>query len=322
MIQVVRETTAEYGYFINQLLTLVTQKMGKEYHARIIKVTKNNSLELDSLVLLKEGRNFAPNIYLKPYYEAYRQGVGTQELVERICGIYQSCLTPIVDENFHYSFEQLKHHIIYRLVNYDKNRQLLDNIPHKKYLDLAVTYHCVVRDEEDGIGTIRISNEHMEQWKTNAEEIHALAAENTRQLLPSCIKSMEEVIRGILLEEMDFQGTGVSDALGDGADSFKREREAMYILTNDKGINGAACLLYHKVLSDFSDQIKSDFYIFPSSIHELILLPASDHSRWREYSDMIREINETQVAPEEVLSDHVYYYSKKKGLMLLGGSMA
>ncbi len=319
MIQVVRETTAEYSYFINQILTLITQRMGKEYHARILKVTKNNSLELESLVLLKEGKNFAPNIYLQPYYEAYRQGTGILELVDRICNIYRSCNTPIVEEGFRYSFEEMKQHIIYRLVNYEKNQQLLETIPHMRYLDLAITYHCLVRDDMDGIGTIRITNEHMNYWKTQLNEVHALAVKNTKDLLPSCIKSMEEVIRGMISQENE---QGDAKVFGEYTDERSdilshQKRHGMYILTNDKGINGAACLLYDKVLSEFFDQVQSDFFIFPSSVHEVILVPALDQSRGKEYGDMVREINETQVAPEEVLSNHVYFYSKKKGIIQL-----
>jgi hypothetical protein len=55
----------------------------------------------------------------------------------------------------------------------------------------------------------------------------------------------------------------------------------------------------------------------PSSIHELILVPTIDHKSSKEYSDMVQEINATQVAFEEVLSDRVYYYSREKGLSVI-----
>jgi hypothetical protein len=66
-----------------------------------------------------------------------------------------------------------------------------------------------------------------------------------------------------------------------------------------------------------SEEFQSDFYVFPSSIHELILVPTHDNKNSKEYSDMVREINVTQVAREEVLSDRVYYYSRDKGLTVL-----
>jgi hypothetical protein len=316
MVQVLREATADYDYFVGQLLSGVTLRMGRDYTARIYKVMKNNSLELDSLVLLKEGKNFAPNIYLQPYYEAYQEGVKISELVRRLCSIYQNCTIPIVDETFTYAFEQMKPFIIYRLVNYDRNLKLLEKIPHIRYLDLAITYHCLVREDEEGIGTIRITNEHMKHWKAHLKELHELAAENTKRLFPDILRSMEEVIRSMLLDELTGQeemqeevNLFIPDASG--------QKNKMYILTNQKGINGASCLLYPDVMHKLSEEFQSDFYVFPSSIHELILVPTHDNMNSKEYSDMVREINVTQVAREEVLSDRVYYYSSEKGLTVL-----
>jgi hypothetical protein len=316
MDQVLRETTADYDYFIGQLLSGVTLRMGRDYTARIYKVMKNNSLELDSLVLQKEGKNFSPNIYVKPYYEAYQEGVKISELVYRLCNIYQNCTIPIVEDTFTYSFEQMKPFIIYRLVNYDRNLKLLEKIPHIRYLDLAITYHCLVREDEEGIGTIRITNEHMKHWKAHLKELHELAAENTKRLFPDILRSMEEVIRSMLLEELTGQEE-MQEEVNPFILDTSGQTNKMYILTNQKGINGASCLLYPDVMHKLSEEFESDFYVFPSSIHELILVPTHDNKNSKEYSDMVREINITQVAREEVLSDRVYYYSRDKGLTVL-----
>jgi hypothetical protein len=312
MVQVVKETTSEYGYFVQTLLTMVTKRMGKEYTASIYKVMKNNSLELDSLVLLKEGKSFAPNIYLQPYYEAYKQGVGLNELTERLCRIYEESNTPIVNSDFDYSFEMMKDHIIYRLISYDRNQKLLEQVPHLNFMDLAITYHCLVRDDKDGIGTIRITNNHMKMWNKGVKEIHECAVANTQRLFPAVINSMEEVICGMLTEEGDH--TLISSAL---LEEHKGKPSDMYILTNEKGINGAACILYPEVLGGFARNLDSDLYIFPSSIHEVILVPAVNLDTSRQYAGMVKEINDTQVAPEEVLSDHIYYYSRKSGLRMV-----
>ncbi len=317
MVQVLRETTSDYDYFVGQLLSGVTQRMGRDYTARVYKVMKNNSLELDSLVLLKEGKNFSPNIYLQPYYEAYQEGVKISELVQRLCNIYQNCKVPIVDDTFSYTYEQMKPYIIYRLVNYNRNLKLLEKIPHIRYLDLAITYHCLVREDEEGIGTIRITNEHMKHWKAHLKELHELAAENTRRLFPEMLRSMEEVIRSMLLEELAGQEDEIPEDMSPFILDMSRQRNRMYILSNQKGINGASCLLYPNVLHKLSEEFQSDLYIFPSSIHELILVPTHDNKSSKEYSDMVREINATQVAHEEVLSDRVYYYSREKGLTVL-----
>ncbi len=316
MVQVLKEATSDYDYFLAQILSGVSKRMGKEYTARTIKVLKNNSLELDSLVLLKEGKNFSPNIYLEAYYEAYQQGVKINELVIRLCNIYHNCTVPIAQEQFSYTFEQMKPYIIYRLVSYDRNRRLLEKVPHIRYLDLAITYHCLVREDDEGIGTIRITNEHMRHWKTHRKELQELAAENTKRLFPVSIRSMVEVIRSMLVENLTDSENELSQEMSQYCiDSSSTQN--MYILSNEKGINGAACLIYSDVLHDISERFQSDFYVFPSSIHELILVPASDSNSSKEYTEMVREINATQVAPEEVLSDRIYYYSRENGLTVL-----
>ncbi len=269
MLQVVKETGVDYNAFINDLTEMVKAMMGEEYSIRIYKVTKNNSLELDSLVLLKEGKNFAPNIYLLPYYESYLEGTTMKELADRLCTIYNNCTQPIAEDNFNYTLNEMKPYIIYRLVSYDKNRKLLDKIPHIKFLDLAITFHCLVHNDEDGIGAIRITNEHMDLWKVPLQELHSLAMKNTKKRFPSVIRSMDEVIRGMLAEELGQGEEFPEELINDLVDhKHNSEHHKMYILSNPKGINGATCLLYENVLRKFSEKINSDLFILPSSIHE------------------------------------------------------
>lgn len=309
----IMEATLDYPAFIRELSKLVKLQMGEQYTVRVYKVLKNNSLELDSMVLLKEGKNYAPNIYLQPYYESYLEGTSMEELANRVCVIYSQHTEPIIQENFTFTLQEMKENIIYRLVSYDRNKALLEKIPHLKYLDLAITFHCLVRDDEDGIGTIRITNEHMEHWNTNTQELYLLAVKNTEKLFPATIRTMEEVLRGMFRAEFSELGKEYDEKQLEHLFSpgSTQSRHRMYILTNQKGINGASCLLYRKVLRDFADRIHSDFYILPSSIHELILVPCEQTMRADALTEMVKDVNRTQVAEDEVLSDRIYYYSRE-----------
>ncbi|MGB4659518.1 MAG: DUF5688 family protein [Mobilitalea sp.] len=312
MVQMVQESITDYYSFVDTITEIVQKKMGEEYSVKIYKVTKNNALELDSLVVLKNGENYAPNIYLLPYYEAYTGGTSVMELGEKLCAIYRNCVLPIADNNFSYSYEEMKPYIIYRLVSFDRNQKLLDKIPHIIYLDLAITFHCLVRDDEDGIGTIRITNDHMKAWKTSLKDLQLLAVDNTKRLFPDSIRSMDEVIRSMLAEELknnceEAINDEVFNQLLSGTASSNQHK--MYILSNQKGINGAACLLYENVLRDFAGIIQSDLYILPSSIHEVILVKASKSLDRDALLDMVSDVNQTQVPEEEILSNHVYLYT-------------
>lgn len=286
--------------------------LGEDYQIELKHVLKNNGVMLDGLLIRKYNQKVSPSIYLNQYYEQYNEGRNFLEIMEEILGTYEASQEESIQIglNLKYEFDQMKSIITYRLINYEKNKHLLRNIPHLRILDLAVTFHCIIRNDEDGIGTVRITQEHQNNWEISVEELWKLASENTRRLFPAIIRPMEDIVfdlmnRNQLEEELEFN-PGSSN---------------MYVLTNIKGINGATCLLYQGVLQDFASKLDCDFYILPSSIHEVILVPQVKNetmdfmnARLR-LEEMVREINETQVAVEEVLSDTVYEYSQIKKLL-------
>ena len=74
-------------------------------------------------------------------------------------------------------------------------------------------------------------------------------------------------------------------------------------------------MIYPGVLRALADDLGENFYILPSSVHEILLLPDSGAEDARYLREMIREVNATQVEPEEVLSDNLYYFDRLKNRM-------
>lgn len=286
--------------------------LGEDYQIELKHVLKNNGVILDGLLIRKYNQSVSPSIYLNQYYEQYNEGRDFLEILEEILGTYEASQEESIQIglNLKYEFEQMKSIITYRLINYEKNKHLLKKIPHLRFFDLAVTFHCIIRNDEDGIGTVRITEEHQQNWEVSVDELFKLASENTRRLFPAVIRPMEDIVFDLMgqnhLEE-EFE--------------FHPHNSNMYVLTNAKGINGATSLLYQGVLEEFARKLDCDFYILPSSIHEVILVPqvkneTMDFMNARQrLEEMVREINETQVAVEEVLSDTVYEYSQIKELI-------
>ena len=91
----------------------------------------------------------------------------------------------------------------------------------------------------------------------------------------------------------------------------------MYVLTNEKKYLGAAALLYPYVLNHIGKILKNNFYVLPSSIHECILVPDSGRYSRMELMSMVREVNESQVEKEEILSYEVYYYDRERQALIL-----
>lgn len=320
MLYCVRENHMDYKSFIHAIEHEMKEILGDGYHIQINKVLKNNSLELDSLLVLQKGENIAPTIYLMPYYEAYLDGTPVDTITQRLCSICQDVTVPVLSETFEFSYEEMKPYIIYRLVNYERNKKLLKQIPYIKYLDLAITFHCLVKNNKEGIGTIRVTNEHLSTWGAELEEVEELAVKNTIKFFPLSIRSMDEVMRCILSENyMDEHDVFIPDEMMNQilykSDSIQHNYQ-MFVLSNMKGINGATSMLYPNAIRDFAYQINSNFYILPSSIHEVILVPDQNNIKKETLEEMVKDINYTQVPPDEILSDRVYYYSKENNVII------
>ena len=101
------------------------------------------------------------------------------------------------------------------------------------------------------------------------------------------------------------------DSLPEGNEERRKESSRMYVLGNERKLFGAAAMFYDGVLEEFSDKIKKSFFILPSSVHEVILLPDDGIRKAEDLWEMVCEINATQVEPEEVLTNAVYYFSIK-----------
>ena len=140
----------------------------------------------------------------------------------------------------------------------------------------------------------------MEYWGVPLELLYRLAIENTPRLLQAECKPMQVVICELLGQPCPEE----------------EEESGMYVLSNHHRHFGAACILYDRVLEDIGNQLNEDYYVLPSSIHEMIILPVSCLSDQMDLDSMITEINETQVSEEEVLSDHAYYFSRKENRLL------
>lgn len=317
MLHLVKEDIMAYERFIDKVKEEVQEQMGEEFEVKLLTIIRNNGHEWDSMVVSREGKTIAPAIYLKAYYDSYLNGTVFDELVYRLCKIYEHCSIPYFEEGFEFSFELMHSYIYYRLVNYRQNEAILDTVPHMKFLDLAITFHCLVRNDEEGIGSIRITNEHMKQWDVHLDDIKKLSMVNTPNLFPAVIKSMEDMLGDLL----GLQSSEEFDRMNDEElrnisieHKFQGTGQAMYVLTNQKGINGASCLLYPGVIRDFALKVNSDLVILPSSIHEVILLPINGNFERKSLVNIVNDVNYAQVSPEEYLSNDIYFYLKDKNV--------
>ena len=293
----------EINEFAEKVCNAVKKELGTGYRVECKEVRKNNGVILHGLLVLGEERNVAPTIYLDTFLEAYEAGATFKSILQRLVEICrEDMLKETVDMEFFRSFEQVRDRICYRLIGRKGNEELLEDIPYIEFLDLAICFYYAYHGDALGDGTILIHNSHLELWETCTAELFGLAKRNTQKLFPWVCSSLAEV-----LGEMGGQGTGPEDAAEQ--EQFLREMP-LQVLSNAKRTHGAICMLYPGVLERVAQEIGGDFFILPSSIHEVIILPDMGNKDYEELRGMIREVNRTQVAPEEVLSDTLYRYDR------------
>lgn len=292
----------EFTNFTTLVQREVEKRAGENYRVKLNDVMKNNGVVLRGITLMQDDSNISPTIYLNPYYDAYENGdttLGT--VIDEVIDTYErNKSNRSIDMKFFLNYETVRSRIIFKLINTEKNRELLRDVPYIPFHDLSIVFQCLVSEERFGNASILIHNVHLQLWKVNARELYECALENTPLLQGYELADMNTV-----LEEMKALG-GIDD---EEIEDMQQE-VPMYVLSNKSRINGASCILYKDILKDFAMVVDKDLYVLPSSIHEVILLPSDGTQESEQLKEMVREINQSQVEKEEVLSDSVYYYRR------------
>ena len=285
-----------YQEFVGSVTGFLRESLPGGTRLQLIPLEKNNGIIMDGLSVRKEGKRVAPMIYLESYYREYLDGRSLRGICDQIL---ECCEDSDFEEHFDVDFfrepERVRPTVAYRLINYEKNRELLQEIPHLPFLDLAVIFYSLLTDTPVGHATVLIRNSHLELWGKNTSWLYEAAKENTEKLLPKRLVSMEDMIYELSEGKQEPEYAGVP----------------MYVLTNSRKSFGAACLLYDGVLGECFRRLEESYYLIPSSVHEVILIPASAVGDSRELCTLVQEMNRTQVRSTEVLSDTVYLYSEE-----------
>lgn len=293
----------DYKQFVSAIEVKVKKHVKDELRVSIHTTIKNNGKERKGLKVMEVGINISPTIYLEEYYEQFKKGSSIDQIVEKLMELYQEVkFQSSWEGSVLKTLDNVKTQIAYKVINYKKNKDMLEVTPHTRYLDLAIVFYVLLEINQCGTATLLIKNDHLEMWGATKEEIEQLAKNNSEKLLPAEFKTMVSVIEEMLqLEECEKNEV---------------EEDTMYVLSNQIRNFGASSILYEGVLEEIGEQLKENFYVLPSSVHEVIIVPESKSPSRKELDHMISEINNTQVEPEEVLSDRAYYYNRKEARLL------
>lgn len=297
---------------IKELGQVVAQEIEKripEAKVDVREVIKNNSLILHGLTITDASKktNIAPTIYLDNFFQEYLDGeMMVEEIAERVIK-----MSEINQPEFPFhielvtKFENVRDKLRIKLVNTKKNEEMLKGVPHKEILDLSAVYQIAVFVDDDSTGTITIHNALFEKYGVTVDELHEIALENMRTMEPANITGMSDVLT-------EMFGNPELEGMMPDIDELDMGME-MLVITNESKINGASAIVHKDTLQRLADIFKHDYLILPSSIHECLAIKAMEDADMEGLRAMVTDINATQVASDEVLSDNVYRYSIATG---------
>lgn len=278
----------------------------------LVNVIKTNDIELTGIVIRKSGQNIAPTVYLEEMYEKYIQSIWTpDDVVRNIANMREQydC-----QENMHdiieltQSYQSVKDKLQIRICDKKGNQKRLAGLAYTELWNssMVATYH-VILDASVGVqASFAITAELLNIWGVSLERLHEDALQSPPMQNPVLVDVVtllsealaDEEAANLLLEQ----------------DIVLEDIRMLYVLTNQWKTHGASFILQKDLMRRVSEMFGNiDFYILPSSVNEVILLPYSDDVNLEELKDMVQTININEVQPSEVLTDTVMLYEREHG---------
>ena len=249
----------------------------------------------------------APVVYLEEIYECYQKYDDFEGVMDSLLSTMKDAYEErdSFDEEFVDKLRNLLNDhgdIMFSLIHTEQNRELLETMPHRSFLNLSIVYHWLFYEDEVGTATIPITNEIAERMGLEEEDLYQLAYQNTREKTKPTVRPMREVIKALVSDAENCE-------MREDADEFLKDI-GLFVLTNASRERGAIGVLYPDLLQALSEQYESDLYLIPCSVHEMIVIPECFADGEEHMKNLIQEGNK-HVSKYERLSNDLYKYDAK-----------
>ena len=183
-------------------------------------------------------------------------------------------------------------------------------MPHQLKEDLAITYHVAVGKNQDGLSSMLITNEMMKEYGVTQEQIHEDAMKSSPRVMVPEVSSIGVLIDEIYQKNILMLTPDEREMLLETLQESS-EMPTFFVVTNTERIDGAGVIFYPEFMDNMGELLGNDFFILPSSIHQMLVLPDDGQVDAEMLRDMVKEVNATQVAPAERLTNDVYHFDTK-----------
>lgn len=265
---------------------------------RDVKADKVQRGELRGIMIIPPRSNMGVNIYLEEAFQEHLSGMQFTAIMNRISDTAVGSMGEIEGHDFSFlrDYNLAKRMLTMQAINRDRNEGILKNVPHRIMEDLAIVYRFDLGNGQEGHFSTLITNKLLNGYGITPDQLHADAIEAAQKTMKYSILSMNEVLLRIQMETL---GHIVEEPV---------IWNPMHVATTENSCFGAGIIAIPDFLEDAAEKMHGDFYVLPSSIHEIILIPANCGVDASELREMVCDVNKAEVSEEEKLSDNVYFY--------------
>lgn len=300
--------------FADQIAVGIAQYLpdDQQIECEVVETTNNNNVSRVGLSFHREGSRIGPVIYMEPYWEAAADGRPMSEIMDEITDTVSGSMDriPLLASMDFGNYEAVKEYLSVTLVSRKDNRQMLSQMPHRQIENLALILEMKF-PMQAGMGSVKVSHVLAERWGVDPDTLFSQAEKNAMEKEPPCLQRLEETMLSMALDS----GAPVNLLEADHP-ALEEMPSQLYVLSNMSKNKGAAVLSYPGVMEKTDRLFPEGFYILPSSVHELLIVPKSLEMNPKELGEMVRAINQSEVAKEDQLSDRVYTYDREAGKVL------
>ena len=198
--------------------------------------------------------------------------------------------------------------VILIMINYEKNKSLLDGMIYKRFHEFAIVpkWKAITQDKK-GICFVSISDQLIKNFDIDVDRLFQCAYINTLEKVGYEFISFQSFQSGITENDM-FDLFCYADKSELELIPDEMIFNNMFILTNSRLEYGSVFLYFNEVLHNIFSKYELNFYIIPSSINELIIMYETPWCCMDGFKNIIHTVNEFVLSENEFLSDNLYYY--------------
>ena len=288
----------------NDVKEILEAKTGKEFDVEPRTVEKMNET-YEALTVKPTDGEIGVNLNITNLYTNLESGDSYDAIVTGAANVAENALvnSPAFDIESFKDYDKMKDCLAIEVVSAERNRGMLETVPHKEMEDMAVVYRFIVGDNSPaGVGSILVTNQMLDNYGVSADQLHQDAIKNAPEIRPLVIEGMAEVLaKQMGVEDLEALGFNIPP-----------EQEQMFVASVEGNIHGAGVLAYQDFMDQAAERAGGSFFILPSSIHEVLIIPDNGKFDTASLEQMVREVNATTVDLADQLTDNVYHYDAEE----------